>query len=68
MNETLELIREIELEKWLAKRRPAHALVHEVTERRPEAVEELQQLEKDGVIRIGDTINHRYIEIVYSKK
>ena len=68
MNETLELIREIELEKLIAKRRPIHALVHEVTGRRPEAAQELQELERNGVIRIGDTINHKYIVILGSKK
>lgn len=64
MDETLRIINEIVAEKTANRRYPIHALTREVISRRPEAKEELEQMELDGVIRIKRTINSDYIEIV----
>lgn len=62
--EVLEIIREIQREKLEAKKYPTDSLVSEVILRNPEAMEELNKLEQSAVIKIGHTLNDRYIKII----
>ncbi len=67
MEETLQIIWDIVAEKVFAHTYPTHALTHEVISRRPEAKQELEELERAGRIKTGRTINSRWIEVVSSR-
>jgi len=62
--EVLEIIKEIQQEKLEAKKLPTETLVSEVILRQPEAMEELNKLEQSAVIKIGHTLNDKYIKIL----
>jgi hypothetical protein len=62
--ETLELIRQIIAENIAANIRPTHAIEIEVIKRQPEAANDLPVLERMGMIKMGETINSRWIVIV----
>lgn len=61
--ETLELIRQMIAENIAANIRPTHAIEIEVIKRQPEAANDLPVLERMGMIKMGPTINSRYIII-----
>lgn len=65
MRETiLKIIREIESEKQARAVVPSHALTMEVTRRlHTTAMQELEQMQTAGVVRMGNTINDTYILI-----
>lgn len=63
MEETLTIIRTIEAEKAKAHKSPTHALVKEVLQAGG-TLSGLQELAGSGQIRLGRTINDRYITIV----
>lgn len=63
----MDIILQIMEEKKERKITPYHALIQEVINRKPEAKEELEEMERNGVIQTGDTINSRYIRIVENK-
>ena len=64
---TLEIIQQIESEKKSKNLAPTYALKHEVISRamfKEVAEDELLELEKQCKIRIGDTLNRKYIEVL----
>ncbi|OJV40854.1 MAG: hypothetical protein BGO29_14905 [Bacteroidales bacterium 36-12] len=70
---TIEIINQIEADKKERKIEPAHALVCEVIIKAKKyyqictdeiVMAELEELVKQGVILMGDTINDKYIKIL----
>lgn len=61
--ETLELIRQMIAENIAANIAPTHAIELEVIKRQPEAANDLPVLERMGMIKMGETINSRWIII-----
>lgn len=63
MEETLTIIRAIEAHKHNARIQPTHALLKEVLQAGA-TLSGLQELTESGQIRLGDTINDKYITII----
>lgn len=68
METVLQLIRDIEEEKRILKRVPTYATEAELSNRNAEAARQLDDMERCGLIRMGRTINSRWIEIIGSKQ
>ena len=64
MTKTLEIILAIVAEKKAKGVWPTHALEGEVTRRYAGASAELKELGQSGHIKLGRTINDRYIKIM----
>ncbi len=60
---TIDIIKLIEAEKKAQHKMPTNALESEINKRHSEAKAELKSLELEGKIRIGRTINDRYVII-----
>ena len=63
MEETLTIIRTIEAHKHNAGIAPTHALLGEVLQAGA-TLSGLQELTESGQIRLGETVNDRYITII----
>jgi len=66
MQHTLSIIRAIESERKAANIAPTHATEAMVRERNIAAAEKLDEMERCGMIRMGRTVNSRWIKIVGS--
>ena len=63
-NIILKVIADIEAEKRAAAVAPRHAMVLEVTNRlHTKALQELEIMQATGVVRLGHTLNDRYISV-----
>ena len=63
---TLEAILKISKEKDDANRYPTYALLKEIYALVPAFIahDEIEQLVADGVVRIGQTVNNTYVELI----
>lgn len=61
----LEAILKIKQDREAQNRYPTYALLKEIYALVPAFIanEELEQLIADGVVRIGETVNHEYVEL-----
>jgi hypothetical protein len=60
----LEIIRQIESVKQAAKIVPSHAVILEITKIHGNAYaarDELNRLQREGKVKIGDTVNDQYV-------
>lgn len=63
-NTIIQILTEIERRKQSENKAPATPLLTEVqTEVKNQLLQELTEMERAGIIRIGDTINDKYIKI-----
>ncbi|WP_080902938.1 hypothetical protein [Parabacteroides sp. Marseille-P3160] len=63
-NYIIELIKCIVNEKKERKLHPTHAMLHEIKEKlQSDLSKELDEMEKEGLIEIGHTINSKFVKI-----
>ena len=63
MSDTMAIIQAIEAGKR-GKRHPEHATVNELKQVSEDAYNELHQLQAEGKLRLGRTINSNYIQLI----
>lgn len=66
MQHTLSIIQQIETEKKATHRAPTHATEAEVRARDASAAKRLDEMERCGMIRMGHTLNSRWIVVCNS--
>ena len=61
----LEAILKIKQDREAENRYPTYALLKEIYKLVPAFIahEEIEKLIADGVVRIGETVNHKYVEL-----